>query len=201
MEGVLLDQEHGEPVALVELADGAENLLAPASARGRATARRAAAGAAGSSARARSPASAARRRTACRRAGACAARSSGNSAQTRLRSSSKCAGSATVAPICRFSSTRHAREDAPALGRLRDAQLRDLVRRHLRDVAAVEGDRAFARARIAEDRHHQRGLAGAVGADQRDDLAFVDVEVDALQRHDVAVEGLDAADGEQRLRS
>ena len=39
------------------------------------------------------------------------------------------------------------------------------------DVAAVEAI-APARARgLAEDRHHQRRLAGAVGADQRDDLA------------------------------
>ena len=28
---------------------------------------------------------------------------------------------------------------------------------------------------------HQRGLAGAVGAEQRDPLALVDVEVDAVQ--------------------
>jgi hypothetical protein len=33
-----------------------------------------------------------------------------------------------------------------------------------------------------------RRFAGAVGADQRDDLAFVDVEIDALQRLDLAVE-------------
>ena len=46
--------------------------------------------------------------------------------------------------------------------------------------------------------HHQRGFAGAVGADQRDDLAVVDVEVDALERHHAAVEGLHAAHGEER---
>ena len=83
----------------------------------------------------------------------------------------------------------HAREDPPALGRLRDAQPRDLVRRHVGDVAAVEQDLARAGARPAEDRHHQRRLAGAVGADQRDDLAGVDVEIDALQRLDLAVGG------------
>ena len=43
---------------------------------------------------------------------------------------------------------RHAREDAPALGRLRDAQPGDLVRRHVGDVGAGEGDGA-ARARAA----------------------------------------------------
>ena len=72
----------------------------------------------------------------------------------------------------------HAREDAPPFRRLGDAQPRDLVRRQLRDVVPVEHDRAFARARIAEDRHHQGGLAGAVRADQRDDLAVGDVDVD-----------------------
>ncbi len=62
-----------------------------------------------------------------------------------------------------------------------------------------KGDRALARPRAAEDRHHQRRLAGAVGADQRDDLALVHVEIDAFERDDVAVIGLDAADAEERL--
>ena len=88
---------------------------------------------------------------------------------------------------------RHARKDAAAFGRLGDRQARDLVRRHAGDVLAGEDDRAAARARLAEDRHHHRRLAGAVGADQGDDLAFVDVDVDALERLDLAVEGLDAA--------
>ena len=77
---------------------------------------------------------------------------------------------------------RHAREDAAAFRSLRQFQAGDLVRRHAGDIAAVEVDRAFARARVAADCHHQRRLAGAVGADQRDDLAVVDVEVDALER-------------------
>ena len=123
---------------------------------------------------------------------------SGKSAKTRVEVVVELrAGSATVAPICRFSSTVMREKDAAAFRRLRDAKPGDLVGRQSRDVAAVEDDRAFAGARIAADRHHQRRLAGAVGADQRDDLAFVDVEIDALERHDVAVEGLDAAHGEQ----
>ena len=87
---------------------------------------------------------------------------------------------------------RHAHEDAAAFRRLRDLQAGDLVGRQLGDVAAGERDAAFARARIAEDRHHQRRLAGAVRADQRDDLAVADFDVDALQRGDVAVIGLHA---------
>ena len=54
--------------------------------------------------------------------------------------------------------------------------------------------------RLAADRHHQRRLAGAVGADQGDDLALVDLEVDAAERDDLAVVGADAADGEERAR-
>ncbi len=92
----------------------------------------------------------------------------------------------------------HAREDAPALGRLRDPQARDLVGGQLRDVAAAERDRALAGARIAEDRHHQRRLAGAVGADQRHNLAFGDIDVDAAQRGDMAVIGRHAAHAQQR---
>ena len=61
----------------------------------------------------------------------------------------------------------------------------------------AKADRAAAGARAAEDGHHQRRFAGAVGADQRDDLAFLDRHVDAVQRADVAVIGLDALDAEQ----
>ena len=55
----------------------------------------------------------------------------------------------------------------------------DQVRRHLRDVVAVVQDLARARPGVAADRHHQRRFAGAVGADQRDDLARIDLQVDA----------------------
>ena len=57
------------------------------------------------------------------------------------------------------------------------------------DVAAVEDDLAVARARIAADRHHQGGFAGAIGADQRDDLAGIDLDVYAFERLDVTVIG------------
>ena len=48
----------------------------------------------------------------------------------------------------------HARKNTPPLGRLGDTQLRHLVCRQRRDIAAGEVDLSFARARIAEDRHH-----------------------------------------------
>ena len=44
-------------------------------------------------------------------------------------------------------------------------------------------------------------LAGAVGADQRDGLALVDVERDAFQRIDVVVVELDVREGEQRVHA
>ncbi|MGY4420113.1 hypothetical protein ACVWY2_002538 [Bradyrhizobium sp. JR6.1] len=91
----------------------------------------------------------------------------------------------------------HARKDPPALGRLRDAQPRDLVGRHAGDVVAVEFDAAGAGARPAEDRHHQRRLAGAIGADQGDDLPSIDLDVDALERLDLAVRRTHAAHREQ----
>jgi hypothetical protein len=94
----------------------------------------------------------------------------------------------------------HAHEDAPAFRRLRDFQPRDLVRRKLRDVAAGEDDLAFAGARVAEDRHHQRRLAGAVGPDQRHDLTLADVDINALERGDMAVIGLHRAHGEEGRR-
>ena len=68
---------------------------------------------------------------------------------------------------------------------------------HIGDIAAVELDLARARARLAENRHHQRRFAGAVGADQRDDLARVDVEIDALQRLDLAIGRTQGTDREQ----
>src|SRR5262249_25103924 len=81
--------------------------------------------------------------------------------------------------------------------RLRDLEARNIVGRQLRDLAAVEEDRAFARARIAADRHHQCRFAGAVAADQGDDLALADVEVDALERGDAAVVRAQAAHAEE----
>ena len=73
----------------------------------------------------------------------------------------------------------------------------DLVRRRVRDVAAVEDDRAAVGLDDAADRLQQRALAGAVRAEQRDDLALLDVEVDVEQHLPVVVAGVDAADEQQ----
>ena len=55
-----------------------------------------------------------------------------------------------------------------------------------RDLVAGETDRARVRAVDARDRLHHRRLAGAVVADQADDLALVDGEVDPVQSLDRA---------------
>ena len=91
----------------------------------------------------------------------------------------------------------HAREYAAALGRLRDAELGNLVDGRLGDVLAVEVDRTGARARRAANCHHQGRLARTVGADEGDDLPGIDVHVDALERLDLAVEGLNTPDLEK----
>src|SRR4051794_14802267 len=73
------------------------------------------------------------------------------------------------------------------------------MRRHAGDVAALEDHRTDAGLRAAADRHHQCRLAGAIGADQADDLALVDVDIDAGQRPDIAVIGFDAIHLKERL--
>ena len=50
------------------------------------------------------------------------------------------------------------------------------------------------------DRAQRGGLAGAVRADERDELALLDLHRDALERLDVAVVGVDVVDLEQRHR-
>ena len=67
------------------------------------------------------------------------------------------------------------REDAAPLGRHRDAARDERVRGHAGDVLAVEHRRGpLCGVEQAGDRAQRRRLAGAVGADQRDDLAGVD---------------------------
>src|SRR4029079_16839013 len=95
---------------------------------------------------------------------------------------------------------RHAREDAAAFRRLRDAEADDLMRRALGDVVAGELDRSGPAARRSANGHHQRRLAGAVGPNQGDDLALIDVDIDALEGLNLAIEGLDATHGKKGLR-
>ena len=88
----------------------------------------------------------------------------------------------------------HAREQAPALGALRDAELDDVVRRTAGDVVAREGDLPRPWRDDPVDRAQRGRLARAVRADQRDDLAVVHLERDALERLDAAVGRAQALD-------
>ena len=82
---------------------------------------------------------------------------------------------------------REPAEQGDVLERARHAEGCDLARPPARDVAAFEHDAPFVRLVEAGDHVEQRGLAGAVGADDRDDAALGDVD-----RH--AVDGGDAAE-------
>ena len=61
-----------------------------------------------------------------------------------------------------------------------------LVRRHRRDVLAVEHDRAAGRLFEAGDHAQQRGLAAAGRAEQADECAVRHGEVDRVDRREVA---------------
>ena len=67
-----------------------------------------------------------------------------------------------------------------------DAQRGDAVRRGRGERRAVEVDLAFAAAVEPREAVEQRGLAGAVGPDQADDLAAVHGERDLVQGRDAA---------------
>ena len=81
------------------------------------------------------------------------------------------------------------------------------MRRAVFDALALEHDRAFGDARVVEaekarDRPQRRGLAGAVGAEQRDDLPGLDRKRDALHRRDGAViDHFELLDVEERRSS
>ena len=96
---------------------------------------------------------------------------------------------------------RQAGEHGCAAGHAHHAGGRDRVRRQVRDVAAVEEDGSVAASVHAGDRAQQRRLAGAVGPDEGDDLAALDVEVDAVQHLHAAVRDVDVAADQQRVSS
>jgi hypothetical protein len=70
----------------------------------------------------------------------------------------------------------HAAEQGDVLEGPRDAQLGHPARRTVGDVAAFEGDATRVGVVEAADHVEQSGLAGAVRADDRQDLAATDVQ-------------------------
>ena len=119
-------------------------------------------------------------------------RSTGNSSSTALDGGlavrRRRRGSSHAASR-RFSATVSVGNTPWPPGHLHDAAIGDLVRRRVGDVRAVEEDRAVDRRRPRPEMAlEQRRLAGAVGAEQGDDLALVDLEVDVEQHlHAVVV--------------
>ena len=109
---VLLDEQDGRPL-LVDLARRSRRSARRRSARAPSTARRAAAASAAPSARARSRASAARRRRASRPSGCCRSCEPREERRRRARCPRRSPARSLRwnAPISRFSSTRHAREE------------------------------------------------------------------------------------------
>ena len=80
----------------------------------------------------------------------------------------------------------HAREELDVLERPRDAELRDSVRCESGDVASFEGDPPSLRPVQSGDGIQERGLPSAIRADDGEDLAALDVDGDARERHDTA---------------
>ena len=105
---------------------------------------------------------------------------------------SQCAGSGALAE--QPAAEAHGRPDAlesigvQLLRHQADLAARRTVVAH--DVVAVRHDAAGARPDDAADDVDERRLAGAVRAEQREDLAALDAQVDALERDEAAGVGL-----------
>ena len=89
------------------------------------------------------------------------------------------------------------REHARATGNLCDTVRRDLAGWGVGDVATVQEDRAEVGFGEPRDRSQQCGLAGAVGAEERDDLALRDLEVDVEEDLELPVGDVEVVDDEQ----
>src|SRR5262249_17428178 len=89
-------------------------------------------------------------------------------------------------------------EETAVLERAAHALRGDLVRREPVDRLALEADAAGLRHGVAGDRVEERRLAGAVGADEGDDLAGRDAERDAIDGGQSAEADRDLGDLEER---
>src|SRR5207237_6448519 len=84
-----------------------------------------------------------------------------------------------------------------ALGHMRNPEPDDVLGGAPRQSRALELDRA-GRAHHVADRAERGGLAGAVGAEQGGEAAFVEGEVQSVKRLDLAVIGAQILDVEHR---
>jgi len=89
-------------------------------------------------------------------------------------------------------------EDLPALGAVGKAHAHHLFRPRARDRLAVELDGSRGGLGHAGNGVQQCGLAGAVRPEDDDDLAFIDLEIDAFKNADASVSRAEPGDLEQR---
>ena len=92
---------------------------------------------------------------------------------------------------------REVRKQRHVLEGAADADLGDPVRRPRQDARAFHQDVAGRRLIEPREAVEERGLAGAVGADQSEDLALVHVKGHAVERDDAAEHDADVANREQ----
>ena len=90
-------------------------------------------------------------------------------------------------------------EDMPPFRHLTDTPGHDPVRRQTADLLAVKDNAPRHRPHHPGNRHQGRGLAGAVAADQGDDLALVHREPYLVEGGDIAVCGADAVQFKHNL--
>ena len=94
----------------------------------------------------------------------------------------------------------HPAEHLTPFGHERDATTHQVLGLDLRDVLILERDDAAPRGKQSRNGLHERGLAGAVGADDRDDLALVDMDRYPVQCPDGAVVDADVPRRQQLSR-
>src|SRR5215469_4280514 len=94
----------------------------------------------------------------------------------------------------------HVAEQLARLRALHDAAASDGGGARSGEAAAAEADRAAVRHEPG-DGVEERGLAGAVEPDDRDELAFAYLDVDSVERLRLAVENAHIGDVEQRRGS
>src|SRR5262249_48924675 len=90
-------------------------------------------------------------------------------------------------------------EEAPTLRDVHDPRRDDLLGTGAGQIGAGEPDRAAPRPRQLRNRVEERRLARAVGPDQRDDLALLDLQRNLPEDLDLAVARRDVPDLEERL--
>src|SRR5579862_1161655 len=102
----------------------------------------------------------------------------------------------TAQAVADIALDRHVREQRVGLEHHVD---RPLVGRHVGHVGIVDGDPARARGREPGQHAQQRGLAAARSAEQREDLALVNLEAHRIDRGEIAEQLRDVLDDDLRF--